>query len=100
MFWQVTYFRRTSLKSMGAHSVEELAPTSILIAVVGLIVSMAWNGFANTLFDHISEKLKSPDGYGELALRLTYAVVLTLVAVHLVRGALTRQKSRQKVQQK
>lgn len=64
----------------------ELAPTSIVIAIATLIVPLAWNELFNTLFNYVSVEVYHMDnGPEEIAMRLVYALVVTVLAVFVLR---------------
>jgi uncharacterized membrane protein len=70
-----------------------LAPSSLLVAAMSLIVSLAWNGFFNSVFNHISKiKFQVKGGPKEIALRFAYAFVLTVVAIIVVRNYMLKRK--------
>jgi Family of unknown function (DUF5654) len=64
----------------------ELAPTSIVIAIATLIVPLAWNEVFNTLFNYLSVEVYHMDnGPEEIAMRLVYAIIVTVLAVFVLR---------------
>ena len=76
---------------MPARTVAELAPESLLVGTSALIVSFAWNGFFNNLFDYIADtSFAQQDGPRELALRFTYAIAMTFMTIYLVRRYLMK----------
>lgn len=67
-----------------ARDVKDLRPDSLLIAVIALSVSLAWNGVINTTFDTIAEDMGRQNGLVEIFLRAAFATLLTLGAVFIV----------------
>ena len=70
----------------------KLSPSALVVATTALVVTFAWNGFFNNLFNFIAETyFQRQDGEQELGLRFTYAVLVTLTAVLLVRRVIVKK---------
>lgn len=72
------------------HTLNDLAPASILIAVATLVVTMAWHEVFNTVFNHVATVYyKMDNGPEEIAMRVTYALLVTVLAAVFLRRFLT-----------
>ena len=72
------------------HTLNDLAPASILIAVATLIVTMAWHEVFNTVFNYIAVTYYNMDnGPQEIAMRVSYALLVTVLAAVVLRRFLT-----------
>ena len=67
---------------------DRLAPSSLAIATVSLIVTLAWNGFFNNAFDYLAGRYFEQDGAQELTMRFIYALLMTLLAILVIRKLL------------
>jgi len=68
--------------------VNRLQPLSVGVAIALLLVTNAWNSLFNTIVDYAAVTYFDRDnGYQEIVLRLTYAILLTLAVVFLARRA-------------
>lgn len=84
---------------MSPRKVSELAFGSIVVSVMALVISLSWNDVFNTTVHYITQRVGGVEhGSNELIMRITWALVLTLIGV-LVVPVLVKRFSRNSKQQ-
>lgn len=63
--------------------------TTFIISALSFVAALAWRDVANALFEHLKEKIS---GWGETIGLLIYAILVTLIAVFVVRRLKKIQK--------
>lgn len=59
-----------------------LSPRYIVVTTAAFIVAISWSHFFNTLFENVARRYdKRNDGPVELALRLSFAILLTALLI-------------------
>lgn len=95
-------YQNNGLKEM-AYGKEEvhtrLSPRYIVVTTAAFIVAIGWSNFFNTLFENVASRYdKRRDGPVELALRFSFAAVLTTVLI--LAGYHWRRKHKEKRKRK
>lgn len=75
---------------MSSESFKELGVRNLLVGVFTFLVPFAWNSAMNTLFDAIAEHYDMQDSWPEVIARFTYAILLTILVVLVIRRLMHR----------